>query len=221
MRRSAVHASKRIPLASVALAIALATSVAQPASAQDAPPPTLEALLERFASSPGFEARFVEEKRIALLAVPMRSEGQIWFAPPGRLMRRVTRPDPSAALIADGRLRMRQGDRIEELTIDDNPVLRGFIDSFRAVLAGDRAALERYYDATYTPSAEGWELRLRPRGGALARFLREIHLRGAGVVIREMRMIEVNGDETRTTFSDVDTRRRFSAAEARTIFRVD
>ncbi len=219
MRRSAVHAVKLLLVALIALSIPGA--FARPASAQDAPPPTLEGLLERFASSPGFEARFVEEKRIALLAVPVRSEGQIYFAPPGRLMRRVTRPDPSAALIAEGRLRMRQGDRIEELTIDDNPVLRGFIDSFRAVLAGDRAALARFYDATYTPSAEGWTLVLRPRGGALARFLREIWLRGDGVVIREMRMTEVNGDETRTTFSEVDTRRRFSAAEARAIFRVD
>jgi hypothetical protein len=36
-----------------------------------------------------------------------------------------------------------------------------------------------------------------------------------------MRMIEVNGDETRTTFSDVDTARRFSAAEIRDRFRVE
>lgn len=217
MRRSPVPLSKILG----ALCALVVASSASLASAQVAPPPTLEALLARFAASPGFEARFVEEKRIALLAVPVRSEGHIWFAPPGRLMRRVERPDPSAALIADGRLRMRQGERIEELTIDENPVLRGFIDSFRAVLAGDRAALERFYEATYTPSAESWELILRPRGGALARFLREIRLQGTGVVIREMRMTEVSGDETRTTFSDVDTQRRFSSSELRRIFRVD
>jgi len=217
MRRRIVHSL----CARFVLLSALLIAAGPKTYAQDAPPPTIEALLERFASSPGFEARFVEEKRIALLAVPMRSEGRIWFAPPGRLMRRVERPDPSAALIADGRLRMRQGDRVEELTIDDNPVLRGFIDSFRAVLAGDRAALERYYDATYTTREGGWELRLRPRGGALARFLREIHLRGTGVAIEEMRMTEVNGDETRTTFSEVDTARRFSPAELSRIFRID
>lgn len=225
MRRRAVHVWK-IRLLFGALVFALAPAVttqrasAQAPSAQEAPPPTLEALLQRFASSPGFEARFVEEKRIALLAVPLRSEGRIWFAPPGRLMRRVERPEPSAALIADGRLRMQQGDSVEELAITDNPVLRGFIDSFRAVLAGDRAALARYYDATYTPSESGWELRLRPRGDALRRFLREIHLRGTGVVITEMRMTEVSGDETRTTFTQVDTSRNFSDAELRRIFRV-
>lgn len=225
MRRSTVHVSKlRLLFGALVLALAPAVSTqgafAQAPSAAEGPPPTLEALLQRFASSPGFEARFVEEKRIALLAVPLRSEGRIWFAPPGRLMRRVERPEPSAALIADGRLRMQQGDAVEEIAITDNPVLRGFIDSFRAVLAGDRAALARYYDATYTRNESGWELRLRPRDDALRRFLREIHLSGTGVVITEMRMTEMSGDETRTTFSQVDTRRSFSEAELRTIFRV-
>jgi outer membrane lipoprotein-sorting protein len=193
------------------------------ARAQEAPPADLDALMARFAAAPGFEARFEEEKRIALLAVPVRSEGRIYFAPPGRLLRRVERPDASVALIADGRLRMRQGERREEIRMDDNPVLRGFIDSFRAVLAGDRAALARFYDARYQPDAASgaWELTLRPRDAALARFLREIRLRGQGTVIREMRMVEVNGDETRTTFHDVNTARRFGESEARTLFRVD
>lgn len=209
------------PRAAAAFLAASLAALASSAEAQQAPP-TLDALLERFASAPGFEARFVEEKRIALLAVPVRSEGRIWFAPPGRLMRRVERPDPSAALIADGRLRMRQGDRIDEISITDNAVLRGFVDSFRAVLAGDREALARFYRAEYAPGEDGsWQLTLRPRGDALSRFVREIRLRGSGVSIAEMRMVEVNGDETRTTFSDVDTARRFSAGEARRIFTVD
>ncbi|MEC7519147.1 MAG: outer membrane lipoprotein carrier protein LolA [Myxococcota bacterium] len=190
-------------------------------SVASAQAPTLESLLSRFAALPGLEARFVEEKRVALLAVPVRSEGRIWFSQ-DRVMRRVTAPDPSAALIADGRLRMRQGDRTEEIEIGDNPVLRGFVDSFRAVLAGDREALERYYRATLTPGeGESWTLRLVPRDDALRRFLREITMRGDGVTIHEMRMVEVSGDETRTTFTDVDTARRFSPAEARRIFRVE
>lgn len=197
--------------------------LALPAFAQEAPPADLDALLARFAAAPGFEARFEEEKRIALLAVPVRSEGRIYFAPPGRLLRRVERPDPSVALIADGRLRMRQGTRVEELSVTENPVLRGFVDSFRAVLAGDREALARFYRAQYRPDREtgAWELVLTPRDAALARFVQEIRLRGQGAVIAEMRMLEVNGDETRTTFRDVSTSRRFSEDEARRIFRVD
>ena len=183
--------------------------------------PTLEGLLARFAALPGLEASFREEKRIALLALPVRSEGRIFFSE-DRVMRRVERPDPSLALIANGRLRMRNGDRTEELDIDENPVLRGFVDSFRAVLAGDRARLERFYRAELTAGEgeHGWQLRLVPRDAALRRFLREIRMSGQGVTIHEMRMIEVSGDETRTEFFDVNTRRRFSASESRRIFSV-
>lgn len=193
-------------------------------SAGAAQPPSLDRLLERFSELPGLETRYREEKRIALLAVPTRSEGRIYFAPdPDRLMRRQTAPEASAALIADGRLRMRQGERTEELSIRDNPVLRGFVDSFRAVLAGDREALERFYDAELTarPDAgdDAWELRLIPRAEALRQFLRSITMRGTGVTIESMTMVEVSGDETRTEFFDVRTR-RYSSAEAGRIFRV-
>jgi hypothetical protein len=117
---------------------------------------------------------------------------------------------------------MCQGDRVEDLSIEDNAVLRGFVDSFRAVLAGDREALARFYRAQYAPGEDGsWELTLRPRGEALSRFVREIRLRGHGVSIAEMHMVEVNGDETRTTFSEVDTARRFSPAQVRQIFRIE
>jgi outer membrane lipoprotein-sorting protein len=206
----------------LAAAIVLGLGIPAGASAQA---PTLERLLERFSELPGLEARYREEKRIALLAVPTRSEGRIWFANPGRLLRRQRSPEEATALIADGRLRFSQGDRVEELSIEDNPVLRGFVDSFRAVLAGDREALERYYDAELTPrpddGAQAWTLTLIPRNEALARFLRRIVMRGEGVTISEMRMVEVNGDETRTEFFDVNTDRRYSPGEARRLFRVE
>jgi len=198
-------------------ALCLVLAAAAPASAQA---PTLDSLLRRFSALPGLEARFVEEKRIALLAVPVRSEGRIYFSH-DRLMRRVERPERSAALIADGELTMRSGERVERLSITDNPVLRGFVESFRAVLSGDREVLERYYRARLHATDDGWELELTPRSHELARFLRVIRMRGRGVTIREMRMIEVSGDETRTEFSDVDTARRFTDAEARRIFRIE
>ena len=67
-------------------------------------PPTAEDLLAGFRSMPGLTARFVEEKRLALLTRPVRTEGTVAFAPPGVLVRRVTSPTESVALIRDGQL---------------------------------------------------------------------------------------------------------------------
>jgi len=200
------------------LALFLVLGAAAPVSAQTT---TLESLLESFSELPGLEARFREEKRIALLAVPVRSEGRIWFAHPDRLMRRVTSPEASAALIDEGRLRMRSGGRTQELSVDENPVLRGFVESFRAVLGGNRETLERFYRAALTPGeGDAWELRLTPRNEALAGFVREIRMRGHGVSIDEMTMIEVNGDQTHTEFFEIDAHRSYSASESRQLFRI-
>ncbi|MEM9195672.1 MAG: outer membrane lipoprotein carrier protein LolA, partial [Myxococcota bacterium] len=74
---------------------------------------SLDRLLEGFSEMPGLSARFREEKRIALLAVPLRSEGEIHFAPPGKLLRRVNQPTESAALIEGDTLTLVSGGREE------------------------------------------------------------------------------------------------------------
>ena len=60
---------------------------------------------------------------------------------------------------------------------------------------------------------DAWELVLTPRSPSLQRVLREVRLRGAGAVLSEMRISEVLGDSTVTTFSNVDLTRRFTEAE--------
>ena len=133
--RSWAAAALFAPTLVLTLVVTAGSALAQPQAPSDAP--TLDSILSRFAALPGLEARFVEEKTMAMLAVPVRSEGQIYFAGnPARLMRRVTAPDPSQALIAGGELRMRSGGRTETISIAGNPVLRGFVDSFREFETG-------------------------------------------------------------------------------------
>jgi len=180
----------------------------------------LDRLLASFSEMSGLSARFREEKRIALLAVPVRSEGEIHFAPPGRLLRRVTSPTRSAALIADGRITMVEGQRRQQIDLSQNPVVAGFVESFRHVLAGDRASLESAYALSYESSDDGWVLRLRPRTEALRSFLREMRFEGSGTEVERMRMEEVSGDVTLTTFHDVDADKEWSAAELQSTFRL-
>ncbi len=60
---------------------------------------SVDSLLSRFAAVPGLEARFREEKRIAILAAPIVSEGTIHFVPPARLVRKTVTPQSSTLLI--------------------------------------------------------------------------------------------------------------------------
>ncbi len=191
---------------------------AVPVGAQERP--DLDGLLARFARVRGLSATFVERKEIALLAAPLVSEGEIHFAAPDRLVRRVTSPTESTVLLSGDRLVMRSNGRREEIDLSRQPVVAGFVDSFRQVLRGDREGLERAYHLRLEGRGSGWRLVLRPRGGPLRRFLTSLELHGEGEAIGAMRMTERSGDVTTTELRDVRADRRFSEAEIRRIFRL-
>lgn len=217
VRALTVLALVTTPFATTLATITTITHVS-PARAQGT---ELDALLASFRGMTGLSARFVEEKTIALLATPIRSEGEIHFAAPGTLMRRVTAPTTSAALIERGRLTMVANGQRQEIDLTSNAVVGGFISSFADVLAGDRTALERTYRITYARLDGGdWKLTLRPKGAPLNQFLTEMEMIGNGRSVKTMRMVEVSGDVTLTTFRDVRLDRRFSDVERRQIFRL-
>ena len=198
---------------------------ARPPLAAPAPPPapalTLDALMARFAALPGLSARFHEEKRMALLAVPLRSEGTLDYAPPSRLLRRTTAPNASFVLIRGGQLEFGDARRREHIDLEAIPAARQFVDSFLGLVVGDRRALERAYEMDFraAPTApDGWEISLRPRLSATRQIIERIVLSGVGVTLDRMTLRETNGDETLTTFSDVDPRRRYSPGEVSALF---
>jgi outer membrane lipoprotein-sorting protein len=204
----------------VAIAIVAIAALSPAARAQELP--SLEDLLARFRAVPGMELRFREEKQIALMRMPARSEGTIHYARPGRIARRVTSPRAQVVLIAGDELRMREGERVERIDLAAQPVLRSFVDTFAQLLRGDRAALEATYRLEYGPGDEGrWRLTLTPRSAPLERFLREMRFEGVGTTLHHMVATEVSGDVTTTTFTSADAARRYTDAEAARIFALD
>ncbi|MBA3550540.1 MAG: outer membrane lipoprotein carrier protein LolA [Nannocystis sp.] len=185
---------------------------------------TLDQLLARFAGMSGLSAKFREEKRMALLAAPLVNEGTLYFAPKGRLARHITSPAPATVLIDEGSLRYADAGGSETLTLDQNPVLRLFVDSFVKIFAGDREALARLYTMELVGLPAGvngvprWSLRLRPRVAPMTQVIERIEIEGHEVVLETMRIVEIGGDETLTTFSEVDPQRRFTDQELAALF---
>ena len=199
--------------------VAIAAAPEAPAAAPSAL--KLEELLARFAGMSGLQASFREEKRMALLAAPLVNEGVIYFVPNGgspRLARHTTAPAPSVVIIDGASLRVADGSGREEIALDRNPPVRLFVDSFVKIFAGDRAALASMYAMELATEGPRWTLRLRPKVSPIDKLVERVEIAGEGVVIASMRVVEVGGDETVTTFSSVDTARRFSAEESAALF---
>ncbi len=204
------------------LAATLAGILALSASGVRAEPnrPTLEALLAGFRGMPGLEARFHEEKTIALLAAPLISEGTLHFAPPARLARHTLRPERSTLLIDGSRLTFGDARSHETIDLEIHPEVRAYVNSFLQILAGDREGLTRNWLADLTGGKDGWRIRLQPLADPIRSTIRLMEIEGRGVVIDKFRIVETTGDETLTVFTAVDPDRRYTEAEARRIFRI-
>jgi hypothetical protein len=185
---------------------------------------TLDGLLARFRGIPGLYARYREDKRIALLAEPIVSEGTVHYAPPRRMARHTRTPSPSHVVLDADSLRFSDGTTTQQIDVGASPVVRALAESFLDVLAGDRAALERSFVVDFRSdggSRTSWKLGLVPRTPALLSVLTAIDFEGDGLVVSRMLMREASGDEGVTTFSDVDVGHRYSPEEAARVFRVD
>jgi len=220
--RLVVSAVLRALVISIVLTTSLALNMARveaQAPQAEATASTIESILTRMARIQGLHCSYREEKRIALLSSPITSEGTIDYARPGRMVRRVTRPSPQIVLIDGGELRMYEGGRTQRIDLAAQPVVRSFVDSFLQLLQGDRSALERTYTLTLERAASNaWTLILRPRAAPLTQFVREIRFSGHGDVMEQMVMLEVSGDTTTTTFSQVNPNQRWTAAESAHVF---
>jgi hypothetical protein len=215
-----------LPLAAVAAPAARPAGTspvpaAKPAAAVKAPA-DIDALLAGLSKAPGLYAHFREEKHITLLQAPLVSEGSLYFTPPARFARHTERPIPSTMIIDGNQLQFGNADGQESMNLGTNPVARLFADSFVMLLSGNRAGLERIFKMQLTPGKQGgeWKLVLTPRVAPMDKMIKELELRGRGLNLNELDVREASGDWTRTTFTDVDLNRRYSAAEQTKFFQL-
>jgi len=224
--RRAVHVTVLGVLAAGLAALVAAAGAPRLAGAEvsrgEEPRFDLEALFAEFAAMPGLEARFREEKRIALLREPLVSHGVLYFAPPDRLLRHVREPVESTLLLRGRELSIGSSRGIRTIDLAANPVLRMFVDPFRLLLAGDIEALRKSYrvqlEASGNPPARRWEIRLEPLHSPVQDAIAWIRLSGQGRELFELEVREVSGDVTITRFSAVDTERHFSDRDFAELF---
>lgn len=199
-------------------ALALCLLAASAAAAAEPPPATLEALMAGMARATGVRAEYTEVKEMALLSVPIETRGVLYFVPPDRMVRRTLEPEVSS-LVVDGR-RVTYCDASGSAPVDlsAEPSAREFIDNFTTIFRGDEAALRRKYEVRFESDPPRWRLVLEPRDALLRRFVASLTLSGEGETMREMLLVEQDGDRTTTRFGRVETDHAYTEAELRELF---
>jgi len=131
-----------------------------------------------------------------MLKQPLESSGLLIYDAPDHLEQRTTQPRPQSVVLDRGIVTLQIGQRRRVLRLADYPQLAPLIDSIRATLAGDRAALERVFELDFSGTLAHWQLRLEPRDAQLAAGLKRIDMQGEGDAVREVQVQQSDGDRS-------------------------
>jgi Outer membrane lipoprotein carrier protein LolA-like len=167
-------------------------------------PSLLDELMRRLASVPERRAVFEEEKTLAVLTEPLRSNGRLLYRRPAHL-EKITYPPHAESLVIDGnRLAITVGDEPpRSVDLEGHPEIAALVDAMRATLAGDLTALQRSFSLQLDGSLAGWRLILGPRDGPTKRLLRRAEIEGAGDQVRTVIITQANGDRSVMTVHPV------------------
>jgi hypothetical protein len=184
----------------LALGLLLAAAGGSALATSDSPGADTGAQLDRLMSLMSQrrhgEADFSEKKYLSVLKRPLESSGLLIYDAPDHLEQRTTLPRPQSVVLDHGIATMHIGRRERVLRLADYPQLAPLIDSIRATLAGDRAALERVFELEFSGTLEQWQLRLEPRDAQLAATLKRIELQGQRDAVHEVQVWQSDGDHS-------------------------
>ena len=142
---------------------------------------------------------FTEVHEMAMLERPLRSSGELLYEAPDHLEKRTLEPRPESLVLEHGVLTARRGHRTHVLRLRDYPQVVPFVESIRATLAGDRAALEHYFHVRFSGDLGHWTLELAPIDATVARTVRDIRIAGERGAIRSVEIRQSDGDRSLLT----------------------
>ena len=164
----------------------------------------VDQLMKMLAGQAGGQVRFTEHKFIAILDRPVVSTGEMQFIPPHRLLRRTETPVAETMVLDGDTIEIRREGRELQLRLHDYPEAVAFIDSIRALLAGNRGALERNFALFLSGDASEWTLNLLPNDTRLADLVHRIHIRGNGKQVRSIEILQADGDRSLMQFQPIE-----------------
>lgn len=197
-----------------------------PGAALAQEPQSASELFTKFATLTGLEATFVEVKKLALLKMPLQSEGTLYYLKPGYLLREVNKPKAARVLITPEKLELKDEQNARQIDLRSRPDVKLFVESFTKVLAGDERALAQGFNIHFTPrpsapanpSDSVWKLTLTPKTSPLDKLVTKLVLSGKGYAVERIDVFETKGDSSETTLRVTNIGRTFTDAEKQTLF---
>ena len=166
------------------------------AAAQTTAPTAFDELLQLLAARRHGHVTFTEVQQLAMLDRPLESSGELLYDAPDRLEKRTLKPRAQTLILEHGVLAARRGQRTYVMELRDYPQVLPLVESIRATLAGDRAALERTFRVQFDGTLGAWTLLLVPVDTTLAGVVKDIRIEGERDAVRTVEIRHNDGDRS-------------------------
>jgi len=179
------------------------TFAAAPPPPADIAPETAR-LVASLRREPPSRTAYSEVRFLQMLKRPLVLHGELGYAGPGSLSKRVDAPYRETTMIAGSDVRVqREGKGERSFSLDRAPELGALLSGFSALLGGDSAALNRDFSVEAVQRNEDWRLTLKPRSPALAKQLLAMIVDGRGGEPRCFTLRETDGDASAMLLGDL------------------
>lgn len=189
----------RAPGAWCAWLLALAVGLPAAATAASGEADPLTALMGELAVRRHGHVSFTEVQYLSVLDRPLESSGELLYEAPDHLEKRTLTPRPETLVLAHGTLSATRGRHTRTVALAAWPQLAPLLESLRATLAGDRAALERVFTVRLETDPPRWTLHLAPRDPAAAHLVREVLISGEQADLKTVEILATDGDRSLLT----------------------
>ena len=153
-----------------------------------------DALIGRLAKPAPATIAFREVRFSPLVNEPLIVAGELGYAGPTSLDRRVIDPYRETVAIRGESVRVeREGEPPRSFGLNRAPELRGLLNGFTALLAGDPASIKRSFRIEASGGDDAWTLELTPADARARRRLQQIVVNGRADLPRCFTMLTANG----------------------------
>lgn len=197
------------------LVTVLVSLLAAPGFAEDKPAPApapanssaaaksdatlLAQLAERSKAIQSTEGRFVQQKHIAVLPVPLNSTGRFQFTQGKGVVWEVLTPVQNKVELTPKGISFGNEQSANQAAAQQAGI-EVVAKIFMGVIAGELDTLNDYFAVAASGDSSKWTLRLTPHSANLAAYIKSIELQG-GEVTEQLDIAEANGDRTHISFT--------------------
>ena len=166
----------------------------------------LQRLEKHFKSIVTVQARFKQEKKLAMFKHTLKIEGQIAIQNPGRMAWRVVKPVRYNMVLIGPKLTQwdEDTDEVQTLRLDGNATFKVAFERLTAWFSGNYASLRSHYDITLEKRTPVVMVFSPKKGAEMEKIIKDVRVvfRKDERYIQEMTIREGGGDTTRIQFLD-------------------